>query len=181
MIGYSEGVLRIEKVFTQDRGSWLYDEDDAGNVWGVGSYWLAKNDGVKSLKPADGFVFEAGYAMDFVRTSDDLLVIAQQSGLNVRKTSAFEEWHYHPPMIITNIMIDEQRYQNVWDSIVVASHNKDFSVSFAALDYSGSQFLSYRYFLEGYSSDWITGKCQPAPSYVYESGSRGISIPIAIH
>ena len=152
---YSKGLIRIAKIHSSETGAWLYDEDRSGNAWGLSSYWLAQHDAVKSLQTADGLVEEAGYSVGYIRTSDELFVIVQELGLNVRKTLAFEEWRYQPPIIATDIMIDDREYRKDSASVIVEENDQGFSISFAALDYSGSQSLLYRYLLEGYSTDWV--------------------------
>jgi len=153
---YKAGVLGLEKVHSNAAGSWLEGEDQYGNAWGLRSYWLAGRDSIKSLKAADGLINEGGTSSQHLQTSNGLYIVAQQLGLNIRKTLAFKEWNYQPPMIVTNITIDDQPYPRGKKFIIVEPVNQDFSVSFAALDYSDSQSLSYRYFLEGYSTGWIS-------------------------
>lgn len=154
IVSYSYGKLILKEIPNNNISRWLYHEDENGNVWGDSSYILAKDKILKPLHIADGVVKDVGFTEDFLLTSDNLFVIAAQLGLYIQKTSAFEEWQYHPPMIINDILLDDTPYSKNRDLIVVEPENQGLSLLFSALDYSGSDAIKYRYFLDGYSKGW---------------------------
>jgi diguanylate cyclase (GGDEF)-like protein len=71
------------------------------------------------------------------------------------RPSAFKPWHYLPPVVISALQINGKPLPAAGvKRLTLPPGSRDFSVEFAALDYSAPGSLHYAYRLDGYESHW---------------------------
>ncbi len=154
MTHLSETSLHLKKVHSDNREVWIFDEDEMGNEWGYGVYRLSGQNSIQRLGVADGELEGLGQSIEFLRSSDGILINMSRYGIQLHKTNSFKSWRYQPPLVLTDIEVDSIKRDSVAAPLVLSEKESDFSISFAALDYSGSADIRYKFKLQGYSKNW---------------------------
>ncbi len=128
------------------------------------------------LTPAEGMDLGASWLGSYTQTRDGLLLFGGLKGLAIIDPARFKVYDYKPPLIISELkingkavapaglakpmMISSAQAQpaanaNAEISLTLAPTQRNFSLEFAALDYSEPKKNRYQYRLQGYEKGWI--------------------------
>lgn len=146
--------LSIKKIHSSDREVWIFDEDEQGNQWGYGVYRLAEDNIIRPLNKSDGELEGLGYSIEFIRSSDGILMNMSLNGVLLHKTSEFKPWKYQPPLLVNDIKVDGISREKTSGDLLVYPNEEEIGFYFSALDYSGPEDIKYKFILEGYSRAW---------------------------
>jgi signal transduction histidine kinase/ligand-binding sensor domain-containing protein len=132
-------------------------QDRQGRIWGAGFVFDPAQNLLHPVGRADGLDIGTGWAGSYGQTRSGLLLYGGTQGLAMVHSEAFVPWQYQPPVVATGLVIDGQPLStgSIGQGIKIAPEQRNFSVEFAALDYSGPASIRYRYRLQGYDRDWI--------------------------
>ncbi|MCE9684920.1 ATP-binding protein [Shewanella sp. AS16] len=129
-----------------------------GQYW-LGSHFLLDEDGrlLQALTETDG-ALDTGQGKNFLRLNHSQLLHASRDALVLIDQDAGIRGHYRAPLVVTELMIGNQEvnFDDTTPSIRVPSSANQFSLRFAALDFSEPRANQYRYKLDGYDPEWIT-------------------------
>jgi len=155
-------------------------EDDSGNLWlGTGNGLLNYNLKTKVIKRYDsddglhGHVF---YRVSSFRAKDGQMYFGGNNGFSVFHPDKITLSDYEPPIVFVDFKLyqetvsigeDSPLEQNILltDELVLNHAENDFSISFAAIDFSNPDKIEYRYMLENHDNDWIYSANNNVASY----------------
>lgn len=123
-IWHTKGRINVKERLFQQLN--IVDEWDVGTIW-EGSFTIGQNRDI------------------YYGGSEGLLII---------RPSLWEPWSYTPPVVVSDMAINNQPIVPKLD-LVLESDVSSFSVEFSALDYSKPEALQYAYRLLGYDENWI--------------------------
>ncbi|MGE5625676.1 MAG: two-component regulator propeller domain-containing protein [Bacillota bacterium] len=139
-------------------------EDPSGQMWASTDDGLAvideKTFAVRALRRADGAVIRSYWVGAGTATPEGEIVFGGLGGLSVVRPGRLVPWTYRPPVVVTGIRVGGRESSfdpasgNAARLTVPAAEN-NFSVEFAALDYSAPERNRYAYRLEGFDRDWV--------------------------
>ncbi|WP_299975100.1 sensor histidine kinase [uncultured Pseudoteredinibacter sp.] len=144
----------LKKEFSSDNNSYLWTEHDDNYLWGDGVYWSKESKAYRAITEGDGALRNTGFLLGFVTRNNGDVVTARRSGLQVFRLKNFSEWEHQPLLKINDVFVKGMARQGSLESLVLAAEEREFSISFSALEYSGPQYIRYKYFLEGFSEEW---------------------------
>ncbi|WP_196139885.1 two-component regulator propeller domain-containing protein [Aliikangiella sp. G2MR2-5] len=135
--------------------------DQQGRVWDGKNILDIKNNKRRELTKADGVDFGVNWYAGYSKTATNTLLYAGSKGLLMIKPELFAEWEYNPPVVISQLKINNQKIAgSQFDSLTLEPQQKSFSFEFSALDYSAPESLKYRYQLVGYDTAWQSTDAQ---------------------
>ena len=82
------------------------------------------------------------------------MLFGGNNGVLVVDPPKFRRWNDQPPVVITELRVDGQPAALPQGPLVLQPQQRNFTVEFAALDFSAPLRNRYRYQLEGDSSGW---------------------------
>lgn len=146
--------------------------DLKGAMWASTDRGLARIDpatfAIRVLGPADGVHITQYWTNAAARTVQGELLFGGIDGLTVVRPDRLSDILYQPPIVVTDIALNDQpvsanRFNQPLAAsakpgpieITPAGKERGFSLEFAALDYSASDRAQYSYRLAGFDSDWI--------------------------
>ncbi|WP_462171914.1 ATP-binding protein [Pseudoalteromonas xiamenensis] len=160
LVEHENDIMRL--VPFADQATADMDNEDvlfqlANGEYRLGARFLLNENGkpIHKFGEADG-VRESGHGRSIIPINDGLLHTSI-NGLVLMTQDAGEPWHYEPPLAITELSVGNQplTFDYMQPNIRVAASANQFSLRFAALDYSAPKANRYRYKLLGYDTDWI--------------------------
>jgi diguanylate cyclase (GGDEF)-like protein len=109
-----------------------------------------------SLFNLPGLIFESGSQA----LLGDNLFLGSNKGLVITNLTQIKSNEYNSPVAITRALADEQSLINDLDYIkqgksYIDYQNNNLSFSYAALDFTNSNAIQYRYYLEGFQATWV--------------------------
>ncbi len=120
------------------------------------------------LTPADGMNLGTPWIGSYTRARDGLLFFGGTRGVVVIDPARFKPYDYAPPLIVSELKINgavappqglakllAKSGSGSSASLTLEPTQRNFSIEFAALDYSESNKNRYQYRLQGYEKDWI--------------------------
>ena len=144
--------------------------DDGNKLWlGTGNGLLKYDPDNKSIKRYDsddglqGFEFNRFAAF---KSLTGEMYFGGKNGFSVFDPEAIDLSNYEPPVVLTGLRIFQEEVtigegsplkQNILlTNMLVLNHDQnDFSISFAALDFSNPHKILYKYKLVNHDNDWI--------------------------
>ena len=132
-------------------------EDKAGRIW-TDSYLIdMPHLRFYNLSKADGLEIGTNWDNSFGKTHDGLLLYGGTLGMAVIDPAKFQPWSYQPPVVPTELKINglHAPLSTLAQGLTLEPEQRDFSIEFAALDYTAPNKIRYAYRLEGYDRDWI--------------------------
>ncbi len=149
-------------------------EDQAGRIWSeAGMIDLGTKSSKQAMRftpltKADGFDIGVNWINALAKTRSGLLLYGGTKGVAIIDPSLFKRWDYHPPLVATGLKIDGQSTplgvlaqgpqvssQQATRWLTIAPGQRNFSIEFAALDFSDPKNNRYQYRLQGYEKNWI--------------------------
>jgi diguanylate cyclase (GGDEF)-like protein len=132
-------------------------EDKQGRIWTDSFLIDLAHQRFYNLSKADGMEIGTNWDNSFGKTHDGLLLYGGTQGLAVIDPERFHPWAYQPPVVATELKIDglHAPLSALENGLTLSPEQRDFSIEFAALDYTAPNKLRYAYRLEGYDRDWI--------------------------
>ena len=93
----------------------------------------------------------------YARTADGLFLFGGTLGVAVIDPEKFRPWENQPALVATELKINgiAQPLGALEAGLTLSPEQRNFSVEFAALDYSAPQKNRYSYRLQGYDDQWI--------------------------
>ncbi|NOR88608.1 MAG: hypothetical protein GQ527_13475, partial [Bacteroidales bacterium] len=136
-------------------------EDEKGRLW------IATKNGLSCFSiPEQNFTnyFESDGLPDneltgaAIKLDDGRLAFGSINGLAVFHPDSLHANHYIPPVVITEVLIqDNQIFRDLIyiDTLVIAADENRISIRFAALDYNSPEQNKYQYKMVGIDDDWV--------------------------
>ncbi len=129
-------------------------EDRQGRLWTNEYMYDPTTRQLHRMQRVDGIDIGAGWLGSYGSTSDGLLMYGGTQGLLVIRPEQFQPWQYRPPVVATNLVLNGQPHA-ITKQLTLEASQRDFSLEFAALDFSNPQKIRYRYRLQGYDNNWL--------------------------
>jgi signal transduction histidine kinase/ligand-binding sensor domain-containing protein len=141
-------------------------EDQSGRIWTEAAVLDPQKRQMQWLGKADGLDIGGSWQGAYGKTRDGLLIFGGVQGAAIIDPQRFRPWRYAPPVVLTELKIngrisapgglalpppDGSRTRQ----LTLLPGQRDFSIEFAALDYSDPKKNRYQYRLQGYDKDWI--------------------------
>jgi ligand-binding sensor domain-containing protein/C4-dicarboxylate-specific signal transduction histidine kinase len=142
----------------QNLGANLW-QDQAGRIWLCKDSLLLLD--LQSLRLVHNAQPDLGWACrdTYPATRDGLLVYGGSQGLAIFDPAKFTPWTFQPPVRLTELKINGQETPpgRLSSGLRLTPDQRNFSVEFAALDFSQADLTKtrYRYRLQGYDKAWI--------------------------
>ena len=132
-------------------------EDKEGRIWTNSCLIDMAHLRLYNLSKADGMEIGTNWDNSFGMTHDGLLLYGGTEGLAVIDPARFQPWSYQPPVVATELKIDGLHVplSALENGLMLLPGQRDFSLEFAALDYTAPNRIRYAYRLDGYDRDWI--------------------------
>lgn len=142
-------------------------EDNAGRIWSDVAVIDPGKMQLMRLTKADGIDIGAIWAGAYYRSRDGLLLTGGTQGVAIVDPRQFEEWHYSPPLVVTELKVNGkflalgklalmQPGALAADTKLILDHEqRDFALEFAALDYTDPKKNHYQFRLLGYEHNWV--------------------------
>ena len=132
-------------------------EDSLGRIW---SQWFVLDPQQMRLYPlskAEGLDIGTAWIASYGKTRDGLFLYGGTQGLAIIDPEQYQPSDYAPPVVVSALTINGKALpEGMLDQgLTLAPEQRNFSVEFAALDYSAPEKLRYSYRLLGYERDWI--------------------------
>lgn len=151
--------------------------DDAGQIWVSTEDGLARIDpetrAITSVGWDDGLGVRGTWVGSAARLAGGELLFGGREGLTIVRPSALRNWEYQPPLVVTEVRIDNEPIPAAalnltalpevavpggaakvakppQAAITLPAGAQTLTVGFAALDYAGPGSLRYNYSLEGF-------------------------------
>ncbi len=140
-----------------------------------GFFWCSSNKGIFRFNPADGsvtsFTVKDGLQGNefnryhFLETPDGHFIFGGTEGYTVFHPDSILIDNYQPPVIISDIQVNNLPLQQVVPELnsavssldrITLAHDQNFlSLSFSGLQYNAPEKLQYRYMLLGIDKSWV--------------------------
>ena len=132
-------------------------EDRLGRIW---TQWFVLDPALMQAYPlsrADGLDIGTAWIAAFGKTRDGLFLYGGTQGLAIIDPEQYQPSDYAPPVVATELTIDGQATPlgALEPTLKLTPQQRDFSIEFAALDYSMPRANRYSYRLLGYEREWI--------------------------
>jgi diguanylate cyclase (GGDEF)-like protein len=115
-----------------DPATWQWQELTESDGWDVGPQWYGS----------------------YSKTRDGTLLYGGTEGLLVVKPELFRFWDYSPPVVISELSVNNQRIPLPPDTLVLPPDTRNLSMEFTALDFTDPEQIRYQYRLAGYDQHW---------------------------
>jgi diguanylate cyclase (GGDEF)-like protein len=133
-------------------------EDTRGRIWTHQFVYDARADRLTTLTVADGVDFGTGWYRAHARAADGRLLFGGTRGLLMVAPEFYNRPSYVPPIVVSELRIDGQRVpvgRLATEGLALPADKHGFSIEFATLDYSDTDYRRYAHRLEGEDRDWI--------------------------
>lgn len=152
-----------------------------------GQIWVSTEDGLARIDPEsrtvtaigwdDGLGVRGTWVGSAARLNSGELLFGGREGLTVVRPDALRQWAFQPPLVLTDIRIDNEPVPAAalnlaplpseipvgaakarpvtHAAITLPAGAQTLTVGFAALDYAGPASLHYSYSLEGFDKGWV--------------------------
>lgn len=144
-------------------------EDQHGNIWASTDNGLAMINGrdfsVRALQRADGVAISTYWSNAGAVTRHGELLFGGLGGLTVVQPALLQTWQFQPPLVISDIRIKGKpvpanRYfahtgSNPATTLLLAPDENQFTVEFAALDFSAPDKNRYAWRLARTNGEWL--------------------------
>ncbi|WP_165772274.1 ligand-binding sensor domain-containing diguanylate cyclase [Niveispirillum lacus] len=152
----------------------------------LGQIWVSTEDGLARINPEsravtaigwdDGLGVRGTWIGSATRLLSGELLFGGREGLTVVRPDALQQWAFQPPLVLTDIRIDNEPVPAaalnltpaptempagaakarpfLAAAITLPPAAQTLTVGFAALDYAGPASLRYSYSLEGFDKGW---------------------------
>jgi signal transduction histidine kinase/ligand-binding sensor domain-containing protein len=132
-------------------------EDRQGKIWSGRSVIDPVKMQLLDLTRADGYDIGTTWIGSNFVTHDGLLMQGGTQGLALIDPAQFQPWRSQPPVVATTLKINGRLVPPALLSptLNLTPDQRNFSIEFAALDFSNPARNRYRYRLQGYERDWI--------------------------
>ncbi len=133
-------------------------EDASGRIWTQQHLLSADAKSVYVLTKADGIAIGTAWFRSYASTRDGLLLFGGSKGALIIDPAKFQPRSYQPPLVVTELSLGGQLRPlgSVMETgLDLLPGEANFSVEFAALEYSAPQRVRYSHRLEGFDQDWI--------------------------
>ena len=132
-------------------------EDASGRIWTQQHVLASDAKSVYVLSKADGVEFGTAWFRSYASTHDGLLLFGGSKGVLIVEPQKFQPRRYQPPLIATELSVAGQvrPIGEIVRGLELQPGAANFSVEFAALDYSAPQRVRYRHRLIGFDQGWI--------------------------
>lgn len=148
-----ESILKLYELPLKHRHNPVLSED--GKIWTAFGVLDTSNKQFIPLSSIDGFDASASWINSQTRLASGEILFPTTGGLVKVNPDQFDPWSYEPPVVITEILVDDQ--QNIGMNLSVLElppGTKNFRVKFSALDYSYPEQNRYGYYLDGQDEGW---------------------------
>jgi len=153
---------------------------------GEDKLWLSTGNGLLKFDPElrsvvrynvdDGLQGYAFNRLSGFKSSTGEMYFGGTNGFNVFHPDEIKLSYYKPPIVFTEFKLYQENVtiggnsplkQNIllMDELVLDYNQNDFSISFAALDFSNPDNIEYKYILENHDNDWINAGYSNVASY----------------
>jgi signal transduction histidine kinase/ligand-binding sensor domain-containing protein/CheY-like chemotaxis protein len=130
-------------------------KDKQGRIWDGNSIIDLETKHRRVLTKADGVDIGVNWYAGYTKTKSGTLLYAGSKGLLMVKPELFQEWHYQPPLVITQLKINSKLHAlGNMEHLKLDSNMKSFSLEFSAFDFSDPDRNQYAYKLRGYDPEW---------------------------
>ncbi len=132
-------------------------QDSMGRIW-TSEYLIdLKLMRAWPISKADGFDIGAAWIGCYGSTHDGLLLTGGTQGLAIFDPQQFRPWNDQPPLLATELKINGQSFalSTLVPELKLRPEQRNFSIEFAAFDFSAAKRNRYRYRLQGYDANWI--------------------------
>jgi diguanylate cyclase (GGDEF)-like protein len=146
-----------------------------GRIWANTENGLARIDPetltVRSFGSNEGVGVRSGAPGASTALPDGSLLFGGREGFIVARPGMMHEWNYHPPLVVTDLRIDNQpmpaaglnsRVASIGPltpvspmQVILPPRSRTLSISFAALDFAGPENVHYAYHLSGFDDGWV--------------------------
>ncbi|MBC3920533.1 hypothetical protein H8L32_23920 [Undibacterium sp. CY18W] len=141
-------------------------EDAKGQIWVSTDKGLAViNPDTLKIQPvrlADGGAIQIHWLNSGAKTAEGDLLFGGADGLTIVKPELFQSWNYRASLAISNLQVGGKNQLSGLrftgpdtQELKISPDENNFSLEFAALDFSAPEYNRYAYFLENYDKDWI--------------------------
>jgi len=132
-------------------------EDASGRIWTQQHVLASDAKSVYVLSKADGVEFGTAWFRSYASTRDGLLLFGGSKGVLIIEPAKFQPRRYQPPLIATELSVAGQLRPigEIARGLDLQPGAANFSVEFAALEYSAPQRVRYSHRLSGFDNDWI--------------------------
>jgi signal transduction histidine kinase/ligand-binding sensor domain-containing protein len=137
-------------------------QDRLGRIWTQWYMFDPKQMQLYPLGKADGMDIGATWVGSFAKTRDGYLLFGGSQGLAIIDPNQFEPWDFQPQVVVSELKVNgkSQPFGQHQSVLQLSPEQRNFSIEFAALDYSMPQKNRYRYRLQGYDKDWIAADAE---------------------
>ena len=131
--------------------------DTKGRIWTQQHVLASDAKSVYVLSKADGVEFGTAWFRSYASTHDGLLLFGGSKGVLIIDPAKFQPRRYQPPLIATELSVAGQLRPigEIAQGLNLQPSAANFSVEFAALEYSAPQRVRYSHRLNGFDQDWI--------------------------
>lgn len=132
-------------------------EDRHGKIWSGRTVIDPVKMQLIDLTRADGYDIGTTWIGSNLVTRDGMLMQGGTQGLALIDPSQFQPWRSQPPVVATALKINGRPVApaRLKPVLILPPEQRNFSIEFAALDFSTPERNRYRYRLQGYDRDWI--------------------------
>jgi signal transduction histidine kinase/ligand-binding sensor domain-containing protein len=159
------GVARFEHIGAANGQPGVYRggnllEDRLGRIWSQAYWFDPRNKRYFEFSRADGLDIGATWDSAYTVTHDGLFLFGGATGLALVAPELFQVWQGKSRVVLTELKINGKptapgSLMRPDGALDLAPWQRNFSVEFAALDFSAPDKNLYRYRLQGYDKDWI--------------------------
>lgn len=137
-------------------------EDDQGRIWTHQNLLDPRDGTVRRLEQADGVDIGTGWFRAHARLDDGRLLFAGSTGLLVVEPARVGRWTYLPPVVVTDLRVDDQRLPlaRLEPRLELPAQARSFSIEYAALDLSQPERNRYRHRLLGFDERWVENSAE---------------------
>jgi diguanylate cyclase (GGDEF)-like protein len=129
-------------------------EDQQGRIWPDVQAMIDPADWtLHDFGLADGFDLGTSWIRSYAQLPDGRMLYGGSKGIVVVDAGKWQPWDYDPPLVISEVSIEGTRMPPE-TSITLPSETRNFSVGFAALDFSDPSANRYQFRLDPYDRDW---------------------------
>jgi len=143
-------------------------EDGRGRIWTHMHVYDPAADRLDELTAAYGASLGTGWFRSYARAADGRLLFGGSKGLLVVRPELFAASTDTPPLVVSELRIngERQRAGQLDGGLRIEPGQRNFSLEFAALDYSDPARNRYAYQLVGFDPGWVqTGADLRVASY----------------
>ena len=132
-------------------------QDKQGRIWS--HQMLLDPDQMRfhEISKADGMDIGTAWYGTFGRTRDGLFMYGGTQGLAIIRPEQFQPWDDQPPVVATELKVNGKAVAlgALSPELQLKPGDRDFTIEFAALDFSAPQKIRYAYRLQGYNDNWL--------------------------